>query len=267
MLELKNICFGYGNSLLFENLCLKIAEGETIVITGANGSGKTTLALIMAGILRPIEGQVIVDGVSNEQVSRFEEKRKNVGIVFANPENQFITNSVEREIAFGLENLGVKREEMVERVEESIVRFSLEKVRTRSPYKLSGGEKQKVAIASIVVLKPKYIIFDDPMAYLDPIGRRMIREVIERLRKNVSIIHISQFPCDIVKGDAVYEMKKGNLNGPLNTEEFFGKAPFRTPTIRFLNGLIKAGIFTDTGIPTEYVISDIIEKKKIDSRL
>lgn len=262
MLQLNNICFGYSDKLLFKDLSLKIREDEITIITGANGSGKTTLSLILAGILKPLHGEVFIDGISSGEGEEFEEKRKNVGIVFANPDNQFITNSVERELAFGLENMGIEREVIIDRVEESIERFSLQKLRFRSPYKLSGGEKQKVAIASIVVLKPKYIIFDDPMVYLDPDSRRMIREDIDELKKDISIIHISQFPSDIIKGNVVYEMKQGNLNGPLNIKQFFRSGTFRTPAVRFLNGLCKAGIYTRPDIPTECVLSNIIEEKK-----
>jgi energy-coupling factor transport system ATP-binding protein len=262
MIELMDVCFGYGKKILFNDLCLKIQEGETTIITGANGSGKTTLALILAGIMKPLDGEIIIDGISSGEGEKFEEKRKNVGIVFANPDNQFITNSVERELAFGLENMGIQRKEIVERVERSIEEFSLEKLRFRSPYSLSGGEKQKVAIASIVVLKPKYIIFDDPLVYLDPASRRMIRKDIDELRKDISIIHISQFPFDIIKGDTVYGMKDGIITGPLDKQEFFRERTFRTPAVEFLNGLCKAGIYTRSDIPTEYVLSNIIEEKK-----
>ncbi len=262
MIELQNVCFGYEGNVFLRDLDLKLAEGELLTLTGPNGSGKTTLALLIAGILKPQKGEVVIDGVSSSDSDVFEEKRRSVGIIFENPDNQFITTSVERELAFGLENIGLERKEMRRRVEENIEKFSLEDLRFRSPHTLSGGEKQKVAIASILILKPRHLILDEPTSFLDPLSRRMVIEVVNNLRGSISIIFISQFPSEILMGDRIYSLGNGILNGPIKKEEFFRKKDFQIPSLRFLNVLKDNQIFNSTDIPEPELLCNVIESFK-----
>ncbi|TES91011.1 MAG: ATP-binding cassette domain-containing protein [Candidatus Cloacimonadota bacterium] len=268
MLELLNVSFGFGEKEVLKNLSLRIKDGEFVTLTGPNGSGKTTLALLLAGILKPQIGEVIIEGVKNNDSEGFEEKRRSVGIVFENPDNQFITTSVERELAFGLENIGIKREEIRKRVEETLKRFSIGALRFRPPHTLSGGEKQKVAIASILILNPKYLILDEPTIYLDPTSREIVLEVVDNLRGNISIILISQFPNEILMGDKIYFLTDGILEGPFEKESAIRKGVFQIPSLVFLNVLEKRRLYDAPNIPDPEVLCDEIEvrKKKVKHR-
>lgn len=254
MIELKNVSFGYNRRALLSNVSLTIESNGFITITGANGSGKTTLALLLAGILKPVSGKVIIDGVESSDTRNFERERRKVGIVFENPDNQFITTSVERELAFGLENIGMETKEMRKIVEETLKRFSLEHLRFRSPHTLSGGEKQKVAIASILILKPKYIIFDEPTTYLDPPSRKMVIEMILSLKETISIILISHFPEEIILGDKIYSLKDCSLAHKNRKEIFL--------SLKFLNFLNRKALFQYTHLPEPGELCDTIESFK-----
>ncbi len=262
MIELQNVSFGYEEKPLLRDLSIRINDGELVTLTGPNGSGKTTLALLLAGILQPQEGEAMIDGIKSSKPKEFEAKRRDVGIVFENPDNQFITTSVERELAFGLENVGIQREEIRKRVEESLKRFSLEDLRFRSPHTLSGGEKQKVAIASILILAPRYLIFDEPTIYLDPPSRRTVLEIVQSLKGTISIIFISQFPSEIIVGDKIYFLTEGILEGPIRKEEILRKNLFKIPLLSFLHVLHEEGIYEETDIPEPDALCDAIEKHK-----
>jgi len=264
VIELEDISFGYTSNPILRNISLKIDNNELISLTGPNGSGKTTLALLLAGILEPQGGEVVIDSIRSNEYERFEEKRKDIGIVFENPDNQFITTSVERELAFGLENMGVEREEMKRRVEESIKRFSLEELRFRAPHTLSGGEKQKVAIASILIFNPRYLILDEPTAFLDPCSRRMVLDLIQNLKGTISILLISHFPEEIMLGDTIYFLRDGKLD-----KQEREKVVLRSQSLDFLHFLNERGISQYLYPPEPEMLCDTIEafKKKKSTRV
>lgn len=262
MIELKSIGFSYGEKEVFKKLSLKIVDNDFICITGPNGSGKTTLSLILSGIVTPNSGIMEIDGVDHLELVRFEEKRKRIGIVFENPDNQFITTSVERELAFGLENIGVKREKIVDKVEEFIRKFSLEEIRNRSPHTLSGGEKQKVALAAILTAAPKYLILDEPTSFLDPHARGIFNDIIQELKGKVTIVLISQFIEEILKGDKIFILKDKLLKGPVKKEKIFKERAFQYNTIQFLNVLNKQGVVKSFRIPKTEELCDLIEEYK-----
>ncbi len=267
MLELRNVSFSYGKEDVLKNINMKINDGEFISLTGPNGSGKSTLALLLLGILKAQTGEIIIDGVKSSDAEKFEEKRRSIGVVFQNPDNQFITTSVERELAFGLENMGIKREGIIERVEEALERFSLKNLRYRSPHTLSGGEKQKVAIASILILNPRYIILDEPSSFLDPSSREVIQDVIQQLRGDITVVFISQFPEEILMGEKIYFLMKGFLEGPFRDEEVLRKRIFKAPYLCFLDALNDRGIYQKANVPEPESLCDAIEAyKKISHR-
>jgi energy-coupling factor transporter ATP-binding protein EcfA2 len=261
MITLENICFSYGEKTVFTNLSLRVKEGNSVCITGPNGSGKTTLSLLLSGIIQPITGTLEIDSVTYTEEKEFDEARRKVGIVFENPDNQFITTSVERELAFGLENLGMKRDEIRERVEQFITRFSLGELRYRSPHTLSGGEKQKVALASILIANPKYLILDEPTVFLDPLSRAIFNDAIEDLRGNITTILISQFIDEVLLGDEIFLLEKYKLEGPLKKEDIFQRDEFQYHTIKFLNTIKKEGIYERYEIPTVEKLCNAIEGK------
>ncbi|HEX9654665.1 MAG TPA: ATP-binding cassette domain-containing protein, partial [bacterium] len=200
MIEIKNLTFEYINpehapTRVLDGITLTVKEGESLGLMGANGSGKTTLARCLNGLLLPAAGEVLVDGLTTHESPNLPEIRRRVGMVFQNPENQIVSTTVEREIAFGLENLGMPHDEMHQRVDEMLAQFDLERYRRHPPHLLSGGEMQRLALASVVAMSPQYLIFDEPTSLLDLPTRKMVLQLISDLQsKRVATLLITQFP-------------------------------------------------------------------------
>lgn len=223
MIELNQVSYKYKidekqSILALEDVSLLLKDGESVAIIGSNGSGKTTLAKLLSSLILPVNGKVKVDGLDTGDKNSQKSIRQKVGIVFQNPDNQLISTSVEREIAFGLENLALSYEEMKKKVEWALEYFHLERYRNHPPHKLSGGEKQRVALASVLSMQPKYLILDEPTSLLDPQGKREILHLVRKLttERHVTVIHITQFPEEAVNADRVLVMHEGKilLDGP-----------------------------------------------------
>jgi energy-coupling factor transport system ATP-binding protein len=261
MIELTHIGFSYGKKRALNDCSLTIGDGEITAITGENGSGKTTLGLLLAGMLSFQEGHIVVDGKDMGNGSTVEGFRRSIGIVFENPDNQFITTSVERELAFGLENLGVEPDNIRDRVENTIERFSLGAIRERQPHSLSGGEKQSVSIAATLIARPRYLILDEPTIFLDPVSREAVREIICSIKGEVTIIFISQFPSEILLADTIYELRDGCVRGPFDRASMFKLFRTYDPTIQFLQTLRDLGIFKGDTIPEIEALCAMIEAR------
>lgn len=230
MIQIKNLKYqvatANGPSLTILNgINLTIHTGESIALMGANGSGKTTLVRCFNGLLIPTGGEIVVDQLHPTNVDHLFEIRKRVGLVFQNPENQIVSSTVEREIAFGLENIGMPRIEMQRIVESMLVQFDLLKYRQRPPYLLSGGEKQRLAIAAVLAMRPRYLILDEPTSLLDPLGRDMILQLIQRFhapdlpqfsRPQMTTLLVTQFPEEALSSDRLLVMARGQIimDGP-----------------------------------------------------
>ena len=166
-----------------KGVSFNIEQGKIVGIVGKNGSGKSTLAKLFNGLIKPDSGKIIVDGFEpNDKKSLFE-IRKRVGVVFQNPDNQLVASIVEDDVAFGPENLGLKREEIGKRIDFALKSVGMEKYRHSSPERLSGGQKQRIAIAGVLALSPKILILDESTAMLDPKGRKEVLEVIKKLNR------------------------------------------------------------------------------------
>jgi energy-coupling factor transport system ATP-binding protein len=189
----------------------QLKPGELIGLMGANGSGKTTLARCMNGLLRPGSGDVIVDGLSVLNPGDVYEIRRKVGLVFQNPDDQIVSAIVEREIAFGMENLGVPSETIIRKVDSALRQFHLETYRNHSPHLLSGGERQRLALASIWVMEPDYCVLDEPTSLLDPAGKREIHRFIrnQRRSKKTGFVLVTQFPEEALLCDRLIVLHKG----------------------------------------------------------
>ena len=224
MIELKNLCYSYSENeaLAINDISLTIKEGSWISILGHNGSGKSTLAKLLVGLLEPSSGEILVDGIKlcEDSVS---EIRKKIGIVFQNPDNQFVGVTVRHDIAFGLENRQVDRIVMEEAVSSCAQKVGMGAFLEREPYKLSGGEKQRVAIAGILALDSKYIIFDEATSMLDPDGVRDVINLIKELRMNTNktIITITHDLELARKSDEVFVFKKGQITASGKPEDIF----------------------------------------------
>ena len=195
-----------------ENVSFSVYEGEWLAIVGHNGSGKSTIAKLMNGIIFPLSGTIEVNGIQLTEESVWE-IRNIVGMVFQNPDNQFVGTTVQDDVAFGLENRGMPREEMVKRVHESLKKVKMEEFLDQEPHHLSGGQKQRVAIASVLALRPDIIILDEATSMLDPGGRSEVLETIRELKSNqkLTIISITHDLDEAAKADRILVMNKGKV--------------------------------------------------------
>ena len=196
-----------------DHVNLDVKAGQFIAILGHNGSGKSTLAKHINALLTPTEGVIWVDGMDVLDEDNTIPIRKTAGMVFQNPDNQIIASVVEEDVGFGPENIGVPTEEIWTRVNQSLEAVDMVKYRKHSPNKLSGGQKQYVAIAGVVAMEPKCIVFDEPTAMLDPNGRKEVIATAHDLnkKKGVTIILITHYMEEVVDADYVYVMEKGKI--------------------------------------------------------
>ena len=200
-----------------DDVNISIAEGEYVAVLGHNGSGKSTFAKLLNLILTPTVGKIFIDGcdITAEDFSEDDvfEIRKKIGMVFQNPDNQLVATVVEEDVAFGPENLGLPREEIRRRVTESLCLVDMQEYTHHAPHKLSGGQKQRVAIAGIIAMKPKVIIFDESTAMLDPLGRREVVGIMERLNREegITIINITHYMEEAARADRVIVINDGRV--------------------------------------------------------
>ena len=225
MIDIQEISYFYSSEdesqvSAIENITLQIREGEYVAIMGHNSSGKTTLARCLNALLNPQSGKVYVDRLCTSEEQNIIPIRKKVGMVFQNPDNQIVSTTVEREIAFGLENLGVPTETIRQVVTAILERFDLTRYRKYPPHLLSGGEKQRVALASVLAMNPKYLVLDEPTSMLDPKGRQELLELLAEIKTDnaqkkttdqITIILITQFPEEALEADRLIIMEHGKI--------------------------------------------------------
>jgi len=191
---------------------LEISHGEYVAIIGRNGSGKSTLAKCLNGLLLPTEGDVWVEGMNTKDATSRLKIRETVGMVFQNPDNQFIATTVEEEIAFGPENLGLPRDILIERVEWALREVGLEELRHRDPQRLSAGQKARVAIASVLAMQPACLVLDEATALLDPLARQGVLDLLSRLHhEGLTIVSITHLMDEIVRAQRVCVLAGGSL--------------------------------------------------------
>ncbi len=214
MIRLDQLSFTHPNGLTaLDGVSLELRPGERVALIGPNGSGKSTLARCLNALHRPSAGQVLVDNLSTDDVQAHFQIRRRVGMVFQNPDDQLVSTKVETELAFGLENIGLPHAEMHRRVEQILDDFDLQSKRHRAPHQLSGGEKQRLAIAAAVALRPDYLILDEPTALLDPQGRTAINGLLDRLHRTygMATLHITQLPGEAVLAERLLVLHQGRL--------------------------------------------------------
>ncbi|MFQ5637803.1 MAG: ATP-binding cassette domain-containing protein [bacterium] len=225
MIELSNLTFEYPSHdasqfPVLNNINLTLKEGENIGLMGANGSGKTTFARCLNTLLLPTQGTVFIDGFDTADAATQSEIRRFVGMVFQNPENQIVSTTVEREIAFGLENLGISYEQMHQIVDDMLSLFKLTDYRRHPPHLLSGGEIQRLALASVMAMSPKYLVFDEPTSLLDPVSRKHLHSLISKLHadnlskpaaERLTTLFITQYPEDVLNCDRLLILHQGRI--------------------------------------------------------
>ncbi len=190
-----------------------VKKGEFVAILGHNGSGKSTVAKLSNSVFIPNEGQVLVNGMDTADENLAYEIRKTVGVVFQNPDNQIVASIVEEDVAFGPENLGLPREEIRKRVDDSLKAVGMYEYRHHEPHKLSGGQKQRVAIAGIIAMRPECIFLDEPTAMLDPQGRKEVMETVMKLNTDygMSVVFITHFMEEAALADRVAVINNSRL--------------------------------------------------------
>jgi energy-coupling factor transporter ATP-binding protein EcfA2 len=219
-IEVKDLSFAYRGTRkpAIKNINLEISSGEFAVITGPTGCGKTTLCRCFNGLIPHFHpgrmtGQIKINGVETRETS-VSDLSQTVGFVFQDPENQLVALNVERELAFGPENLGLPREEIKARVEEVIEMVGIGKLRSSAPYELSGGEQQRVAIASVLTLKPSILVLDEPTSNLDPMGAKKVVTLLGKLNKDYGmVIILIEHRLDLVApySNRVFVMSEGAI--------------------------------------------------------
>ena len=225
VISIKNIHFNYQDQDTREALSdvsLDVYEGEWLAIIGHNGSGKSTLAKMMNGLLEASSGEIYIDGQLLTEETVYEARRK-VGMVFQNPDNQFVGTTVEDDIAFGLENIGMPRDEMVQKINASLEMVRMTKFKEKEPARLSGGQKQRVAIAGMIALAPKVVILDEATSMLDPQGRFEVISTIQQLHKDkgITVISITHDLDEAAQADRVLLMEGGKVNRIGKPSEIF----------------------------------------------
>lgn len=225
IITLKDISYQYHETddrPALKNVSLSIEEGEWIAIIGHNGSGKSTLAKTINGLVAPSQGEVTVGGLilSEENIWNI---REMVGMVFQNPDNQFVGSTVQDDVAFGLENQGVPRADMIERVKSAITRVKMQDFMEKEPARLSGGQKQRVAIAGVVALRPQIIILDEATSMLDPQGRQEVLATVKEIKEkaNLTVISITHDIDEAANANRILVMKNGELVQEGTPEEIF----------------------------------------------
>jgi len=254
LIEVEKVTFEYPLSedhtiKALDNISLEINEGEYIALIGPNGSGKSTLARHLNAILLPTSGEVRVYGFPTSAEEYRWEIRRRVGMVFQNPDNQIVATTVEEDVAFGLENLGIETPLILERVNEALELVGLFPLRNHAPHLLSGGQKQRLAIAGVVAMRPRCLVLDEPTAMLDPRGRREVLETVRRMNRQegITVVHITHFMEETLEAGRVVVMNKGNIIEDGRPEEIFNgtidlhSLGLEVPTVPRLVRMLRAG--------------------------
>lgn len=239
ILELENVNYSYrtfndenGGNVSYipavVDVSFSISEGEFVALIGHNGSGKSTLAKLFNGLYIPTSGSVKVFDISTDNSKKLFDIRKNIGLVFQNPDNQMVATLVEDDIAFGPENIGVAPKEISERVDFSLKSVGMEGHRRTEGYRLSGGQKQRIAIAGALALQPKILVLDEATAMLDPKGRAEVINVVKKLNKEqkMTVILITHFMEEAAEADKIMIMSSGKIVKSGTPREVFSDYDF-----------------------------------------
>lgn len=229
--EAVNLSFAYpGNAPILKNINLKIYKGDFTIIVGLNGSGKSTFASHLNGLLRPTSGYMKVFGKDTKSKSNHSAIHRKVGIVFQNPYLQFVGNTVEEDIAFGPENLGLSREEIKKRVETVLDAVHLRALANQDPSSLSGGEAQAAAIAGVLAMDPECIVLDEITSMLDVAAEERILKMIDELReRGKTLVYISHNPKDLLKADRIIVFDQGEISFDGDIHQYIESGKYRLP--------------------------------------
>mgnify|MGYP003083187715 CR=1 FL=1 len=266
IIEIKDLAFRYQmNQEHYDvnHVSFYVKRGEWLSIVGHNGSGKSTTVRLIDGLLEAESGEIWIDGdlLTPENVW---EKRRKIGMVFQNPDNQFVGATVEDDVAFGLENQGISLDQMQKRVTEALSLVGMEEFHKKEPARLSGGQKQRVAIAGVVALRPDILILDESTSMLDPEGRLELIKIVQKIRKDhqMTVISITHDLEEVAMSDRVLVMKKGQVESTSSPRELFSRSDidkigFDQP---FVNQLRQSLRESGLNLPDLYMTEDELEE-------
>ena len=263
LITLENIMYRYNNDQennILDDVSFTIEKGEWVTIIGANGSGKSTLVKTLNGLNVPRNGNVIIDGlVLNEE--NIWAIRQKVGMVFQNPDNQFVGSTVADDVAFGLENIGMPRDEMIVKIDQALEQVGMQKFKMHEPARLSGGQKQRVAIAGILALAPDIIVLDEATSMLDPKGRAEVLATVQAIKEqnNLTVISITHDLNEAAQADRIFVMEKGQIKYENKPEEIFKLGDHLVElglNVPFVEQLKTALITRGLELPDEYMTEE-----------
>ena len=267
IIEVKNLSYRYDHKsedYILKDVSFHVKQGEWLSIVGHNGSGKSTTVRLIDGLLEAESGDIIISG-DKLTADNVWEKRRQIGMVFQNPDNQFVGATVEDDVAFGLENQGMDYPMMVKRVHEALELVGMQNFKDREPARLSGGQKQRVAIAGVVALQPDIIILDEATSMLDPEGRlELIRTVKEIKDKNhLTVISITHDLDEISLSDRVLVMKNGQVESTATPRELFSRPDLEDLGLDqpFVNQVKAAMIQTGLTLPETYLTEKELQEQ------
>ena len=267
IIEVKNLSYRYDHKsedYILKDVSFHVKQGEWLSIVGHNGSGKSTTVRLIDGLLEAESGDIIISG-DKLTADNVWEKRRQVGMVFQNPDNQFVGATVEDDVAFGLENQGMDYPMMVKRVHEALELVGMQNFKEREPARLSGGQKQRVAIAGVVALQPDIIILDEATSMLDPEGRlELIRTVKDIKDKNhLTVISITHDLDEISLSDRVLVMKNGRVESTATPRELFSRPDLEDLGLDqpFVNRVKAAMIQTGLILPETYLTEKELQEQ------
>ena len=267
IIEVKNLGYRYDHNsedYILKDVSFHVKQGEWLSIVGHNGSGKSTTVRLIDGLLEAESGDIIISG-DKLTADNVWEKRRQIGMVFQNPDNQFVGATVEDDVAFGLENQGMDYPMMVKRVHEALKLVGMQNFKEREPARLSGGQKQRVAIAGVVALQPDIIILDEATSMLDPEGRlELIRTVKEIKDKNhLTVISITHDLDEISLSDRVLVMKNGQVESTATPRELFSRPDLEDLGLDhpFVNQVKAAMIQTGLTLPETYLTEKELQEQ------
>ncbi len=225
IIEMTDVSFRYTEEnadFVLNHVNLSIQQGEWVTLIGPNGSGKSTLTKAMNGLVIPNDGKIVINGTEMNEKNLWAVRRK-IGMVFQNPENQFVGATVEDDVAFGLENIGMPRAEMKKRVKDALQRVDMWDLADRQPANLSGGQKQRAAIAGVIASRPEIIVLDEATSMLDPKGREMVFETMKEIKQHddLTIISITHDINEALESDRIIVMDNGKIITSGTPEEIF----------------------------------------------
>ncbi|HEM9364351.1 TPA: energy-coupling factor transporter ATPase [Streptococcus agalactiae] len=268
IITVNNLFFKYDSNQThyqLENVSFHVKQGEWLSIIGHNGSGKSTTVRLIDGLLEAESGQIIIDGQELTEDNVWELRHK-IGMVFQNPDNQFVGATVEDDVAFGLENKGIPLKDMKERVDQALDLVGMSEFKMREPARLSGGQKQRVAIAGAVAMRPQVIILDEATSMLDPEGRLELIRTIRAIRQkyNLTVISITHDLDEVALSDRVIVMKNGKVESTSTPKALFGRGNRLISLgldVPFTSRLMAELAANDLDIGTEYLTEKELEEQ------